>query len=136
MNAYYNENDAFAAAWLRNLIGAGLISPGFVDERDIRDVQPADLHGYDRCHFFAGIGGWDYALQLAGWPSGEPVWTGSCPCQPFSAAGKRSGFDDTRHLWPTWFRLIRECRPPVVFGEQVASADGLAWFDTVSTDLE
>ena len=64
MNAYYNEHDAFAAAWLRGLIGAGLIAPGFVDERDIRDVQPDDLRGYDRCHFFAGIGGWDYALQL------------------------------------------------------------------------
>ena len=134
MNAYYNEHDRFAAAWLRELIKDGLIPAGDVDERDIQLVQPADLAGYEQCHFFAGIGGWAYALQLAGWSG--PVWTGSCPCQPFSAAGKGAGFDDSRHLWPSWFRLIRECRPPVVFGEQVASADGLAWFDTVSTDLE
>jgi DNA (cytosine-5)-methyltransferase 1 len=134
MNAYYNEHDPFAAAWLRGLIGEGLIAPGFVDERDIRDVQPADLAGYDRHHFFAGIGGWDYALQLAGWDG--PVWTGSCPCQPFSSAGKGQGFDDPRHLWPAWFRLIRECRPSVVFGEQVASKDGVAWLDHVATDLE
>ena len=136
MNAYYNENDPFAAAWLRNLIATGLISPGFVDERDIQDVQPADLAGYDRHHFFAGIGGWDYALRLAGWPDDRPIWTGSCPCQPFSAAGKRGGLADTRHLWPTWFRLIRECQPPVVFGEQVASKDGRAWLDHVGSDLE
>lgn len=134
MNAYYNEHDRFAAAWLRELIRDGLIPAGDVDERDIQLVQPADLAGYEQCHFFAGIGGWAYALQLAGW-SGS-IWTGSCPCQPFSAAGQQGGFEDSRHLWPSWFRLIRECRPPVVFGEQVASADGFAWFDTVSTDLE
>jgi DNA (cytosine-5)-methyltransferase 1 len=136
VNVYYNENDAFAAAWLRQLIADGQLPAGHVDERDIRDVQPADLAGFEQCHFFAGIGGWAYALQLAGWPPDRPVWTGSCPCQPFSSAGKGGGFEDPRHLWPTWFRLIRECRPPMVFGEQVASADGLAWLDHVSTDLE
>jgi len=134
VNVYYNEHDRFAAAWLRELIADGLIPAGDVDERDIQLVQPADLAGYDQCHFFAGIGGWAYAIELAGWDG--PVWTGSCPCQPFSSAGKGAGFEDTRHLWPAWFRLIRECRPPVVFGEQVASADGLAWFDHVSADLE
>lgn len=132
---YYNEHDPFAAAWLRQLIADGLIPPGVVDERDIQQVQPSDLVGYRRCHFFAGIGGWAYALELAGWGN-EPVWTGSCPCQPFSAAGKGDGASDPRHLWPAWFRLVRECRPSVVFGEQVASIDGLAWFDLVSTDME
>jgi DNA (cytosine-5)-methyltransferase 1 len=134
VSAYYNENDPFAAQWLRDLMAERLISEGYVDERDVREVQPKDLDGFERCHFFAGIGGWDLALQLAGWSG--PVWTGSCPCQPFSAAGKRAGFGDSRHLWPAWFRLIRECRPPVVFGEQVASRDGLGWFDHVATDLE
>jgi DNA (cytosine-5)-methyltransferase 1 len=134
--AYYNENDTFAAAWLRELITDGQIMDGVVDERDIQDVQPADLVGFTRCHFFAGIGGWDYALRLAGWFDDVPVWTGSCPCQPFSTAGQRGGTDDPRHLWPTWFRLIRECRPPVVFGEQVESAIGHGWLDLVFDDLE
>jgi DNA (cytosine-5)-methyltransferase 1 len=75
-------------------------------------------------------------LRLAGWPDDRAVWTGSCPCQPFSAAGKRGGTDDARHLWPEFYRLIAECRPATVFGEQVASKDGLAWLDIVSTDLE
>lgn len=114
---------------------AGRITKGTVDGRSIKDVAPADVAGFRRAHFFAGIAGWDYALELAGWGDAE-VWTGSCPCQPFSVAGKGKGTDDERHLWPEWFRLIRECRPPVVFGEQVASPAGLAWLDAVSADLE
>ncbi len=136
MSAYYNELDKGAAAWLRELISRGLIAPGDVDERSIADVRPDDLAGYRQCHFFAGIGGWSLALRLAGWPDDRPVWTGSCPCQPFSAAGKREGFADDRHLWPVWFRLISECQPSTVFGEQVASKDGLGWLDTVSADME
>ena len=134
--AYYNEIDPKAAAWLRELIAGGHIAAGTVDERSIEDVQPDDLKGFTQCHFFAGIGGWSYALRLAGWTDDRPVWTGSCPCQPFSAAGKRGGTDDARHIWPQFYRLIGECRPATVFGEQVASKDGLAWLDTVSTDLE
>lgn len=134
MTAYYNENDPYAAQWLRNLIARGLIAAGDVDARSICDVRHDDLVGYAQCHFFAGIGGWSFALRLAGWPNGVPVWTGSCPCQPFSVAGKKKGFADERHLWPDWFRLIRECHPPVVFGEQVASAT--IWLDAVFADLE
>ncbi len=134
--AYYNEFDPKAAAWLRQLIAEGLIADGDVDERSITDVQGADLVGYTQCHFFAGIGGWGYALRLAGWPDDRPVWTGSCPCQPFSVAGKGRGTADERHLWPQFARLIGECRPPVVFGEQVASAAGRAWFGAVRADLE
>ncbi len=133
---YYNENDPKAAAWLRELIKEGHIANGVVDERSIKDVQPNDLTEFTQCHFFAGIGGWSYALRLAGWPDDRPVWTGSCPCQPFSDAGQKGGTKDKRHLWPDFFRLIRERRPTVVFGEQVASKDGLAWLDIVSADLE
>lgn len=136
MGAYYNEIDPFAAAWLRELIKAGYIAAGEVDERDIRDVEPRDLEQFTQCHFFAGIGVWSYALRLAGWPDDKPVWTGSCPCQPFSAAGKGGGFTDERHLWPAQFHLIRECRPVIWLGEQVASKDGLAWLDLVHADLE
>lgn len=136
MRAYYNENDPHAAEWLRELIRVGLIAPGDVDDRSIADVRPNDLRGYDQCHFFAGIGGWSYALRLAGWDDSRPVWTGSCPCQPFSIAGKRGGNADERHLWPEFRRLIEECGPSVVFGEQVAGADGREWLARVRADLE
>jgi DNA (cytosine-5)-methyltransferase 1 len=136
MTAYYNEIDPGAAAWLRELIKAGAIAPGDVDERDVRDIRPSELDGYTQCHFFAGIGVWSYALRLAGWSDSEPVWTGSCPCQPFSAAGQGAGFADERHLWPAWFHLISELGPGAIFGEQVASPDGLIWLDLVHSDLE
>ena len=134
--AIYNENDPFAAAWLRSLIRAGLIGGGQVDELSIKDLRPEELAGHVRAHFFAGIGGWDLALRLAGWPQDRPVWTGSCPCQPFSSAGRRRGFADERHLWPVWRDLIAQCRPPTIFGEQVAGKDGRLWFAGVRADLE
>ncbi|HGJ5882986.1 DNA cytosine methyltransferase [Arsenophonus sp.] len=136
MSAYYNEIDPYAAQWLRNLIVAGHIAEGDVDERSIEDVKPDDLKSYTQCHFFAGMGVWSYALRHAGWSDNKPVWTGSCPCQPFSAAGKGKGFADERHLWPAFFHLIQQCKPGVIFGEQVASPDGLSWLDLVQTDLE
>lgn len=151
--AYYNEFNPAAAAWLRNLINAGLIADGDVDERSIVDVRPDDLRGYTQCHFFAGIGGWSAAMRLAGWDDSRPVWTGSPPCQPFSVAGKGLSRDDPRHLAPHFVHLVRACRPGVLFGEQVASSDvfgkaprragrgaavapAWAWLDDLSDRLE
>jgi DNA (cytosine-5)-methyltransferase 1 len=132
---YYNEFDTKTAAWLRELISAKLIPAGDVDTRSIVDVSADELRGYTQCHFFAGIGGWSLALQLAGWPADKRVWSGSTPCQPFSTAGKGLAQADERHLWPVFFNLIKECRPEYVFGEQVASAIGKGWLDGISTDL-
>ena len=135
--AYYNEHDPHAAAWLRELIARGLIPDGDVDERDVRDVQAADLRGYCQHHFFAGIGGWAYALRLAGWPDDRPVLTGSPPCQPFSAAGKQLGVKDDRHLAPHFLALVAAIRPPWVFGEQVAAAVNKEnWLDDLLDELE
>ena len=133
---YYNEIDAKASAWLRNMIAADLIPRGEVDQRSITDVQAKDLEGFTSCHFFAGIGGWPIALRLAGWPDKRPVWTGSCPCQSYSVAGKQKGNDDPRNLWPHFFRLIRECRPDVCFGEQVENAIRHGWLDGIHADME
>lgn len=136
MTAYYNEIDPHAAQHLRNLIDAGHIAPGVVDTRSIEDVTPNDLKGFRQCHFFAGIGGWSLALRRAGWPDDRPAWTASCPCQPFSAAGKGLGFADERHLWPSTHWLIGQRRPVVVFGEQSSSKDAEDWIDLVQTDME
>jgi DNA (cytosine-5)-methyltransferase 1 len=133
---YYNDNEPYVCAWLRNLIAAGHLPAGDVDERSIIDVQADDLNGYRRCHFFAGIGGWAYALELAGWPDDREVWTGSCPCQPFSLAGRGAGMLDERHLWPQWNRLIEQRRPQVIFGEQVEAAIRHGWLDLVQADME
>lgn len=135
MTAYYNEFDPFAAQWLRNLIAKGLIAPGEVDDRSITEVQPDDLKGFTQCHFFAGIGGWSLALRMAGWPDDKPVWTASCPCQPFSQAGNKEGKNDERHLWPETFRIVSERKPTVIFGEQVSAAIGKEWLDEVSSDM-
>lgn len=136
-HTYFNEWEPYCVEWLGNLWPSAV-----VDGRDIREVND-DLCEYHRVHLFAGIGGWEYALQLANWPSDETVWTGSCPCQPFSRAGKRGihqnakrGRDDERHLWPAMFDLVCRHLPPVLFGEQVAGKAGLEWFDGVRTNLE
>lgn len=134
--ALYNENDEHAADWLENLIALGVIAPGIVDRRSVEDLRGDDLRGFRQVHFFAGIGVWSYSLRRAGISDDTAVWTGSCPCQPFSAAGKGAGMDDERHLWPAVLHLLRECRPDVFLGEQVASSDGLGWLDLVQTDLE
>lgn len=133
---YVNEIDPYCAQWLQNLMDAGVLPPGHIDTRSIEDVTPNDLAGYTQCHFFAGLGGWIYALDLAGWPRDRPVWTGSCPCQPFSAAGKGAGFADERHLWPAWQHLIAQRKPATVFGEQVASKAVDDWIDLVHADME
>lgn len=133
---YYNEFDPFAAAWLRELISERLIPRGLVDDRSITEVKAEDLEGFTQCHFFAGIGGWPLALQLAGVSHKTPLWTGSPPCQPFSVAGKQLGQLDERHLAPTFMRLVDQCRPPVLFGEQVAAAIGKHWLDDLFTELE
>lgn len=134
--ALYNENDEHAADWLENLIALGVIAPGIVDRRSVEDLRGDDLRGFRQVHLFAGIGVWSYSLRRAGISDDTAVWTGSCPCQPFSAAGKGAGMDDERHLWPAVLHLLRECRPDIFLGEQVASSDGLGWLDLVQTDLE
>jgi len=137
VTAYYNEWDSQAAAWLRELIGRGLIAPGDVDERSITDVQPEQLKGYTQHHFFAGIGGWSLALRSSGWPDARPVFTGSPPCQPFSTAGRGGGYSDERHLAPQWLRLVKALRPAFVFGEQVAAAVKKDdWLDDLLDALE
>lgn len=133
---FYNDNDPAVAQWVRNLMAAGLVSDGMVDERPIQELRSSDLAGVVRAHFFSGIAGWELALKYSGWPQDKPVWTGSCPCQPFSQAGRRKEFDDERHLWPAWLGLISKCKPPTIFGEQVSSKDGRSWIVRVRSDLE
>ena len=136
MKVYYNEFDKKKCAALKALMDDGHISKGDIDDRSIHDVQPGELKDYERCHFFAGIGLWDYALNLARWSEDHRVWTGSCPCQPYSTAGRQKCKADDRHLWPEWERLIKESKPPVIFGEQVASAVSHGWLDDVYQGLE
>lgn len=133
MTACYIEIDPFCAETLRKLVAADMIAPGDVMETSIEDVKPSDLSNYTQVHAFAGIGIWSLALRNAGWGDHRPVWTASCPCQPFSAAGKGGGFDDERHLWPAFHWLVSQCKPGQLFGEQVRNAK---WIDLAHADLE
>lgn len=63
------------------------------------------------------------------------IITGGYPCQPFSVAGKQHGEQDPRHLWPEMFRIIQECRPTWVIGENVSGHIKLG-LDSVLQDLE
>lgn len=133
---FYNEFDPDWARRLRGLCEFGAIPDGVVSDADIHSLAPSDVERFTQAHFFAGVGGWAEALQLARWPDDVQTWTGSCPCQPFSQAGKRRGFDDDRHVWPAWRGLIRDIRPSVIFGEQVGGSGGVEWFTRVRGDLE
>lgn len=136
MSAYYNEIDPKSAAWLRILIKANLIAPGEVDERSIIDVRPDDLTGFKQCHFFAGIGGWSYALRLSGIDDNQAIWTASPPCQPFSTAGLQKGKLDDRHLAPVLLSLVEAKQPSVIFGEQVSASISKGWLDDLFIHLE
>ena len=70
------------------------------------------------------------------WAQVEPVdiLTGGYPCQPFSAAGRRKGEDDERHLWPYVREAIRHLRPQYTVLENVAGHRSLG-FDRVLGDL-
>jgi len=137
MVAYYNEWEPYAAQWLKNLIAEGHLPDGDVDERSITEVEANEIKGYDQHHFFAGIGGWALAARLAGVSESERIVTGSPPCQPFSNAGQRKGYDDDRHLAPHWLRLVATIRPTWVFGEQVAAAIRKDdWLDDLLDGLE
>lgn len=140
MTAVYNEIDPAACNVLRELIANNLIASGDVDERSIKDVRADDYRGYTQVHCFAGAGMHSGALRAAGWPDERPVGSASCPCQGFSLAGKGLGFNDPRHLYPDWLRLVdaaREQGQPwtsTLFIEQVASAG--EWLDLVQTTME
>lgn len=137
MRAFYSEWEPYAAQWLRNLMAEGLIPEGHVDERDVRELDAEDLVGFSRVSLFAGIAGWEHALDLAGWPDdGRSLWTVSCPCQPFSTAGRGEAEEDPRHLWPVVAALVRERQPDFILGEQTSSASGYRWLDGVRADLE
>lgn len=137
--ALYNEIEPAAAHVLRQVMADGVIAPGTIDTRSIKELKAHDVRGFTQAHFFAGGGLWSVAARLAGWPDDWPLWTASCPCQPFSQAGRGAGFADERHLWPDLLRLVDELdaweRPPVIVGEQVAGQAGYDWFDRVRVDL-
>ena len=63
------------------------------------------------------------------------IITGGYPCQPFSVAGRKKGEEDSRHVWPEYFRLIKELRPTWVIGENVGGHIKLG-LDSVLSDLE
>lgn len=135
---YLNDVDKTACATLREMMAVGMIQPGYVDDRSVIDIQPHELAAHKRVHLFAGIGGFEIAAQLAGWPDDRQLWTGGFPCQPFSLAGQRKGCGDDRYLWPEFFRLLRACRPEFVLIENVPGIDDQAnmVLDRVCVDLE
>ena len=78
-------------------------------------------------------------FNATGYAGRIDILSGGFPCQPYSTAGKRLGKEDERHLWPEMLRVIRECSPRWVVGENVRGlvnwSGGLV-FEEVCADLE
>jgi len=73
------------------------------------------------------------------WRGRIDILTGGFPCQPYSAAGRRLGKEDERHLWPEMLRTIREIKPRWIVGENVRGLlnwNGGVVLDEIYTDLE
>lgn len=137
MSVFYNDFSRDSVDWLNKLVNASRLPVGDISGKSITELQASEVDGYTQCHFFCGIGGWPLALKMAEVPEHFNVWTGSCPCQPFSAANKDAkGFDDERDLWKDFFRLIKDGKPDFVFGEQVPTAASNGWLDRLCTDLQ
>ena len=140
-SAYYNDNDPKVCQELESLIKRGRIPFGHVDSRSIKEIEPGDFEDATVAHFFAGIGGFALAGLISRFgrfadAHGFRWISGSCPCQPFSTAGRGAGFNDPRHLWPEFYRLISGAKNfDFVVGEQVGNASGRTWLATVSDDL-
>lgn len=86
---YYTDIDPHVCRWMEELIANHALRDGTVDQRCIVDISHDDLAGHKRCHFFAGIGGWAYALQLAGFTEDLDVWTASLPCRPIQQRSEK-----------------------------------------------
>lgn len=134
--SFYNESNRYCVAWLNNLIDTDWICHGRVYKMSIEDVDAKEVKKFNQAHFFAGIGGWSYALRLAKWPDSRPVWTGSPPYEPFNAKDAKKWKEHPLNFWDSWFRLIAECKPPVIFIETSIKAIQNSWYDVISNDLE
>ncbi len=65
------------------------------------------------------------------WRGAVDLVVGGYPCQPFSAAGKRQGANDERHLWPEIRRILEEVAPPLAFFENVRGHLSLGFADVL-----
>ena len=130
MSAWYNEIDPYAAQWLRNLIAAGMIAPGDVDEDQYERQNWTDTSNATSSPGSAS-GPRPAPRRMAGRQAADRP----CPCQPFSqAAGEAAS--TTRGTSGPLVRPRRRAPPAVVLGEQVEAAIGRGWLDLVQTDLE
>jgi DNA (cytosine-5)-methyltransferase 1 len=96
MSVYYNDNDSYCCRVLRARIADGSLPKGFVDERDISEIDPTEIGEFNQWHLFAGIGGFPLGLVWAGLPPDTRILTGGFPCQDISTAGKGAGLSGKR----------------------------------------
>jgi hypothetical protein len=137
VSAYYNEHDAKTAAWLRELIKAGLIADGEVDTRSIEDVRPDELRSFtDSAISSPALA--DGALRFVSLdgPTIAPSGPAVVPASLSARQAKAMGLLTSGTYGLPGIGSSNSVALSSSFGEQVESPAGRAWLDLVSTDLE